>query len=241
MRLPPLVALAVHRTVSTRLFTTVGARRRCAASVSLVVGVFEATTTPLHADSELADPQTIQSPPKAYDIELGGRAGYASAPIRGGANPFGLGFGGRFGVAFSGAYIGASVIDFVGASDVDVSYRALLYGFEAGYGVKLRAFGRTTLTLRPMVGVGNAVIYYTDPSLSVDVVTSASGGSSSRSDTISVSNIYVQPSLTMMLSAGGHFAALAANSLVLPNIAYAGANATTWMSYGLEAQLGFQF
>jgi len=226
------------------------------AAGGLICAAFATIAVPTRGDDDAYEPppsppetveaRSIGAPagaptPKSYEVELGGRAGYASAPIRGGPNPFGAGFGGRFGVAFSGVYIGATLVDFLGASDVDVSYRALLYGVEAGYGVRFRAFGNTALTLRPLIGVGNAVIYYTDPSQKVDVVTSASGSSSSGSDTISVNNIYVQPSFAVMLSSDGHFAALAANALVLPNITYGGADPTTWISFGLEAQLGFQF
>ena len=68
-----------------------------------------------------------------------------------------------------------SVLDFLGSKDVDVSYRALLYGFEVGYGLRLPAFGSAFWLLRPRFGVGDAAVYYTDPSLAADVVTSASG------------------------------------------------------------------
>jgi hypothetical protein len=85
----------------------------------------------------------------------------------------------------------------------------------------------------------------TDPSLlqqqPVDVVTSASGSSSSRSDTTVVNNVYFRPGLTAMLSSGGHFVALDGGMLVVPAIAYGGADPSTWISYGLEAQLGFRF
>jgi hypothetical protein len=56
-----------------------------------------------------------------------------------------------------------------------------------------------------------------------------------------VNNLYLQPALTAMLAAGGHFVAVDASMLVLPGIAYGGADATTWLSYGVQGELGFQF
>jgi hypothetical protein len=174
------------------------------------------------------------------EVELAGEAAYVTPPIRGGATPFGAGFGARVGVDFSGFYIGVSLLDFLGAKDVDVRYRALLYGVEFGYGFRFRAFGGAFWVVRPRVGVGNAAIYYTDPSLAVDVVTSASG-SSSASDTLTVNNVFLEPGMTLELASEGHFVAIDGSVLVLPGIAYGGADATTWMSYGVQVQLGVRF
>lgn len=189
---------------------------------------------PIPAQAEAVDAQ-----PQTVEVELGAQAGYVAPPIRGGTNPFGAGFGGRLGLVYSGLYVGASVVDFLGGSDVDVSYRALLYGLEVGYGLRIPAFGETTFTVRPQLGVGNAAVYYTDPALAADVVTSASSGSSS--DTRTVNNVYVQPALLGMLSAAGHFVALEASALVVPGIQYGGADATTWVSASGQLQLGFVF
>lgn len=183
--------------------------------------------------------QTV-SEGSGLDVELAAKAGYVTPPIRGGANPFGAGFGGRVGLVYSGFYIGASVVDFLGDKDVDVSYRALLYGLELGYGLRFPVLRDSIFTLRPQVGFGDAAVYYTDPALAADVVTSASGGSSS-SDTLTVNDIYLQPALLGMLSSGGHFAALEASALIIPGIQYGGADATTWVSASAQLQLGFVF
>ena len=177
----------------------------------------------------------------ALDVELAAKAGYVTPPIRGGANPFGAGFGGRVGLVYSGFYIGASVVDFLGDKDVDVSYRALLYGLELGYGLRFPVLRDSTFTLRPQLGFGDAAVYYTDPALAADVVTSASGGSSSSSDTLTVNDIYLQPALLAMLASGGHFVAVEASALILPNIQYGGADSTTWVSASAQLQLGFVF
>ncbi len=171
--------------------------------------------------------------------ELAGEAAYVSAPIHGGTNPFGAGFGARAGLVWgSGWYLGAAFTYFLGGRDVDVSYRAILYGLDLGYGFRLRTLGGAKLTLRPNVGVGDAAVYYTDPTLAADVVTSAS---SAPSDTLTVNNVYVRPGMTAMLTMGEVFAAADASMLVLPGIAYGGADATTWLSYGVQGELGFQF
>jgi hypothetical protein len=175
------------------------------------------------------------------DVELAAQASYVTPPIRGGANPFGAGFGGRVGLVYSGFYVGASVLDFLGGSNVDVSYRAVLYGLEVGYGLRFPAFGGGSFTLRPQVGLGDAVVYYTDPTLAADVVTSASGSSSASADTLTVNNVYVEPALLAMLSSGGHFVAARAGALVIPGIQYGGADATTWVCTSGQLQLGFVF
>ena len=195
------------------------------------VGTASASPTP--APDQSSAPRGTGS-----TFELSGKLAYASPPIRGGTNPFGAGFGARAGLVFSGFYVGATITSFLGGKDVDVSYRSLLYGIETGFGFRLPLVGATALTLRPQFGLGDAAIYYTDPSL-VDVVTSASGVASS--DTITVHNVYLQPAMTVLLSSGWLLVALNANVLVLPNIAYGGADPTTWISCGLDMDLGVQF
>ncbi len=197
-------------------------------------------------------PETVSPPaphgelaPSASDsnnlgVEVAGEVTYVTPPIRGGATPFGVGLGARAGLAISGFYVGVSVIDFFGAKDVDVSYRALLYGLEVGYGARTAAFGSASWVLRPRLGIGNAAVSYTDPSLAADVVTSASG-TSSASDTLTVNNVYLQPGVTLELASGAHFAAIDGSMLVLPGITYGGADTTTWISYGAQVQLGFCF
>jgi hypothetical protein len=174
-------------------------------------------------------------------VELAAEAAYVTPPIRGGTNPFGAGFGVRAGLDFSGFYVGVSVLDFLGGKDVDVGYRALLYGLEVGYGWHVPMSATTFWLLRPRFGVGDAAVYYTDPSLAADVVTSASGGSSSGSDTLTVHNVFVQPGVTAELSAGPYVLALDGSMLVLPGIAYGGADPTTWISYSAQLQAGFRF
>jgi len=189
-----------------------------------------------------APPPADAPPPpgtRGIEVELAAQATYVTPPIHGGTNPFGAGFGGRVGLDLGGPYVGLSVVDFLGGRDVDVSYRALLYGAELGYGFRVPAFGAAFWLLRPRVGVGDAAVYYTDPKLAADVVTTASGRSAS--DTLTVNNLYVQPGFTWGLSTPSTFAAIDANVLVLPGIAYGGADATTWVSYGAQGQVGIRF
>ena len=205
----------------------------------------EAQPEPTH-EARTPPPADGEAPPPgkggtSVDVEVAGEVAYMTPPIRGGATPFGAGFGARVGLDFSGFYVGVSVLDFLGGKDVDVSYRSLLYGLEIGYGFRVPAFGGTVWVLRPRVGVGDAAVYYTDPSLKADVVTTASGSSSSASDTLTVNNVFVQPGVTLELASRSYFAAMDGSMLVLPGIAYGGADATTWVSYGLQLQLGFHF
>jgi hypothetical protein len=178
---------------------------------------------------------------KGYAVELGGQVTYVSTPIRGATDPFGAGFGGRIGVVVGALYFGARVTDFLGGRDVDVSYRALLLGAEVGYGLRFPFPGTASFVLRPQMGAGNAAIYYTDPALSADVVTSASGRTTSSSDTLTVNALYIEPGLAAILASGSHFVSVRTSALVIPSITYGGADATNWVSYGIEGQLGFVF
>jgi len=188
-------------------------------------------------------PPASDSPSLPVHFEVGGEGDYVTAPIRGGTNPFGMGFGGRAAVTIGNLFFGAKVLDFLGGSDVDVSYRSLLAGVEAGYDFRVRAWGHTYFVVRPQLGVGDAVIYYTDPSLAkVDVVTSASGSSSSKSsDTISVNNVYLDPGATVMLTSDFVYLSIGGSVLLLPGIVYGGAEATTWLSYGTRLSVGLRF
>jgi hypothetical protein len=172
-------------------------------------------------------------------VELGGKLGYMTPPIRGGTTPFGAGFGARLGVAASGFYAGASVVDYLGGSDIGITDHALLYGAELGYGFRLElpASGEF-FVIRPQIGVGDAAISHTDPT-QVDVVTSASGGS--RGTTTTVNSVYVEPAITTMFCWGKTFFALNGGVLVLPGIRYGGADPTTWLAYGIDGQFGFRF
>jgi hypothetical protein len=176
-------------------------------------------------------------------LSLNGKAAYLAPPIRGGTTPFDTGLGGALGLTISGVYVGASVLYFLGGKDVTISDHSLFYGLELGYDLKLTRLGAGHLVLRPQVGGGGVTIYHTDPSTSkVDVVSTASGSSSSRSsDTTSVNAFYVAPQVTLMYQ-DEHFLLGAASTLMLlPSVSYSGAPATTWLSYGGEALAGVRF
>ena len=102
--------------------------------------------------------------PGRHTYELGGHADYTMAPIRGGTNPFGVGFGARIGFLLSHVYVGGNVVSYLGGTDVDTSETALLLGAELGYDVGM-PIGNGWISLRPQVGVGGVQITRTDPSL----------------------------------------------------------------------------
>jgi hypothetical protein len=107
---------------------------------------------------------TLGFPTKAdalgpVDIEVGARAGLATSPL----GPLGFGIGGRGGVSILGLYAGIDVLDYLGATAecescssppgqiVKQSRSALLYGFEAGYNLKV-----SLVTIRPQLGFGQS-------------------------------------------------------------------------------------
>jgi hypothetical protein len=229
---------------------------------ALVAGALTLSTAGSARAQESFTPAPAPRPEPDLDWELAGRASYAAPPVRGGTSPFGAGFGGRLGFAIANVYVGASVVDYLGSTDIDAWAHGVLYGGELGYGFRSGDLGGVVLIVRPQVGVGGLTIFHTTPIASssattsrtvrtrtdVDVVTTASGGTSSGSSgsasnttTTSLSNIYVQPGVTMMVASKATFAGVNANVLVIPGVVYGDNAPTTWMSYGLEAQLGVRF
>jgi hypothetical protein len=187
--------------------------------------------------------QQSPSGPIALHLELGVDSAYATPPIHGGTNPFGIGFGGHAGLSIDDFYVGARVVDFLGGTDVDVSYRSLLAGIEVGYDFRVHLPQQWFFAVRPQLGVGDAVVYYTDPALAkVDVVSSASGSSSTTtSDTLTVNSLYLDPGVTATLSSGVVYLSINGSILLLPGIVYGGAEATTWISYGSRVSVGLRF
>ena len=200
----------------------------------LVVGL---VTTSACAQESWAEPTRAPTP-----WEISASAGYVTPPIRGGTTPFGAGLAARLGGNIGALYLGGRIAGFLGGSDVDVTDRSVLYGLELGYSLRAVTTESIRLTFRPQLGLGGLTVFHTDPSSAtaqVDVVSSASGGSSS--DTTTVSTVYVEPSLPLLLASGTMFFGLRPSVLVVPRIAYSGAEAATWLCYGLQAELGVRF
>jgi hypothetical protein len=216
---------------------------RCTASL-LVTTHALAETGP----NDSADAESDRT--RAWEVEIAGQARYTTSPIRGGTTPFGFGVGVRGGVVFKNVYLGLTASRYFGASDVDISDYSYAAGLEAGYDFGFEAAG-ARFAVRPQLGVGGTRIVHVDPSLrtpSPDVVTSASSRGSGASDTATVDNVYLQPGITFLVAfgaplvaSGAPFAAVNANSLILPGIVYGGADSKLWVTYGLEGQIGLRF
>ncbi len=206
-----------------------------------VVALFPA---PVQADEPGAVPPLAPSE-RTPIFELAARSGYVAPPIRGAVNPFGAGFGARAGFDLGHLYLGAAVMDYLGGSDVGATDQGLLLGAELGYSGRVGRY----VTIRPQLGVGDTRLSHTEPGTGggVDVVTSASGSSSSTGTggtapvTTHVNNLYVQPGLTVIVAYRRFFVALCAGALVVPGITYgpSPAQETTWISFSLDGQLGF--
>jgi hypothetical protein len=154
-----------------------------------------------------------------------------------------MGLGVRGGAAFPHLYIGLAGRGYLGGSDVDITDNALLGGIELGYGVSTPLWGGL-FTLRPLVGVGGMILRHTDPSLSKaspDVVSSASGRAGpGRSDTTTLENLYVEPTVLLLYARGPVFGAAEGNLLVIPGVSYSGGT-TTWLAYGIQGEVGYRF
>jgi hypothetical protein len=160
------------------------------------------------------------------DLEIGLKAGVGTNPADAPSpNPLGFGIGGRAGIAIVGLYAGLNTVYYLGGSTTILggkfSTNAWLYGLEGGYGFKLLD---GLLTIRPQIGIGNAVFYVSDQD-------------SSTSD----SHLYLEPGVTGLISFGGLFVGADANVLVIPNVT-TGINTTkTYSAFTLHAQAGLKF
>lgn len=255
---------------------------------------------PAMAQEELGM-STVPLGPKPASWEIAGAVSFLSPPIQGGTNPFGSGFGGRIGTSFGPIYVGGNIADYLGGDDKDLHARSLLWGGEVGYTVGHAFNGGVTLSVRPGVGVGAAMLFYTTPTSTtttananpaahpiVDMVSTAShrtstptipstttgtgtgtstgtttgtptssGGTTgttatgastpsetivtTTNDTTTVTSLYVQPSVTVLLSASWCFAAVKGSATVMPSVADGLGGTATWLTYGLEGQVGLLF
>lgn len=200
-------------------------------------------TDPNESPYQVVKPQAPPPPPPELRWEIAVGSSILSAPIRGGTTPFGAGLGGHLGVGIPNLYIGARAHYFFGGSDIDVTNTSIVYGAELGYGIQLGAFRNVAFKLRPMVGVGGLRIFHKDPSsianLKPDVVTTASSQSSAsrRSDVTTVDNVYVEPSVQLLLQSGKLFLSLGPTTMIIPGISYDGGS-MTWVTYGASGCFG---
>lgn len=159
------------------------------------------------------------------DLEVGVKAGVGTTPSNvpsGSPNPLGFGIGGRAGVSILGLYGGGSIIYYLGGSENGVSVNTLMYGLEAGYGLKLLDL----LTVRAQLGLG-----------SYKISASADGYSTSSS------NLYLEPGLTGLISLPGMpwFVGADANVLVLTGVQNGNGQSQTDTGFTLHAQVGYTF
>jgi hypothetical protein len=189
------------------------------------------------------------APPSTTRWELAAGGGYMSAPIPGALTPLGPGVGGRLGVDISGVYLGGASTYYFGGSDSGATESTLLFGGELGYSIRVS----TDFTLRPLVGLGGAMISHSEPLTStsgttsggrggrggVDVVSSASGGSS---NTTRVTSLYVKPGLVALFGIGSDFfLGFGTDVLYVPKVTYTDGSVASWLSYGVNGQIGKRF
>jgi hypothetical protein len=169
------------------------------------------------------------------DLELGAKVGAGTNPASNGPNPLGFGIGARGGVSIFGLYGGLNVMYYLGGSEttqtpggsISISAHSLLYGVEAGYGMKL-----SILTVRAQLGVGNA---------SITASGSAQAGGFSSSGDHTDNNLYLEPGVTGMLALGMWFVGADVNALILTGVKDQNGNSSTDTALTLHGQLGVTF
>jgi hypothetical protein len=171
------------------------------ASTALLVTL--ATTRPAHALGPV-------------DIEIAAKVGY-------GTNDVGPGFGGRAGVSIFGFYGGVSAIDYLGQSVDGVTAHSFLFGGEVGYGIKLWA-----LTIRPLVGFGDAIV-----SADIPVASALDPGATGTVST-SASSFYIEPGGLLQLNFGLLIFGVDAGCLILTR---GGASE----AFTIHGQIGLKF
>jgi hypothetical protein len=172
------------------------------------------------------------------DVEVAARVGSATAPSSAYTNPFGLGLGARAGVSVLGFYGGLSVIDYLGTSttvsvagaNANASQHALLYGLEAGFGLKV-----AILTIRPQLGLGR---------IGITSSTDATIGGLNLSGGQTNGYVYLEPGVVALISLGTVFLGADVNALVVPGVdpvVTGQTDSKTWTSLTIHGQLGVQF
>jgi hypothetical protein len=174
----------------------------------------------------------------APELEVGAKAGVGTTPSN---NPegypdyLGFGLGARVGLALKGIYGGGNIIYYFGGSRdistpaglVSQSTHTLVMGFEAGYGLAVLDL----LTLRALVGIGQYTMH---------ADSSGAGLSQSSGE---VSNLYVEPGITALvtLPVRGLFVGADANILVLTGQRDQNNNSTADAALTLHGQVGYKF
>jgi hypothetical protein len=171
------------------------------------------------------------------DVEIGAKIGGATSVISG-VNPLGFGLGGRAGVVlFDHLYGGINLVYYFGGSatvpsgalgepSYDLSGHTLVYGVEAGWGFKVLDI----LTIRPQVGLGNATISET-----ISCPGSGQACGVSNIGESSLSSLYVEPGVTVLVALGTFFVGADANAFVLTGV---GSSIAAFTAHG---QVGVKF
>jgi hypothetical protein len=139
------------------------------------------------------------------DVEIAAEAGYGIPGI--------AGAGGRAGVSIFGLYGGVNVVDyffhgFVACTAACPYPSLLMYGGELGYGYTIGI-----VTIRPLLGVGRALIL---------------------GNPQNTSGLYLEPSVTGLVSFGHLFVGVDANLALFPNWTFADA-------FTIHGQVGVKF
>jgi hypothetical protein len=158
------------------------------------------------------------------DLEIAAKVGYGTN-----ANDvLGVGLGGRAGVSFFGLYGGVSAIDYLGKSVNGVSVHSFLYGAEVGWGFKI-----SLVTIRPLVGFGDAVLSVSLPATALDPNANLSG---------SVNSFYLEPGGLVQLNFGLLIVGVDAGCLILTNgYDASGGASTTTEAFTIHGQVGVKF
>jgi hypothetical protein len=144
------------------------------------------------------------------DIEIAGKAGY-------GSNDLDFGLGGRAGVSIFGLYGGFNIVNYFGQNSASL----LTYGGEVGYGFTI-AF----ITLRPLVGFGDAVASTPGPGCAGTAVSSC--------PSTSTSTFYVQPG-GLIQFAFGHLIFGVDASALIPTAS------GSQVAFTMDGQVGVKF
>jgi hypothetical protein len=160
------------------------------------------------------------------DVEVGARIGGGTSPFSSQPSPLGFGLGGRAGASFLGYYGGLSLMYYFGdsgnAGSISQSEHAFLYGVDLGYGTKLFDM----LTLRGTLGIGDFTVSYTGIGQT------------------NLSNLYLEPCFTALLTFGFIYVGADASVIVLPGIGdpSSATSSSSWdAAFTAHGQVGVTF
>lgn len=184
------------------------------------------------AASTLAASREVDALGTPLTLEVAVKSGFGTNIYALGANPLGVGLGGRVGVSIYGFHGGFDGEYFFGGSEdlplggvpTHQSAHSVKYGVQVGYNI-----GIHSITIRPQLGVGN---------FTQTVDESVAGVSLSSTNR---SSLYLEPGVIVLGAFGNWLVGLDANALLITGFSDTDGTSRLHLGFTVHGQVGLSF